>query len=131
MPKRRLSDEQIDVMAGLRERGWSLARISEYFAERGTVVSAGSIAWQCLRVGADVPLRLQGSTFQPTEDYVRNGHTVRPYSAADDALLLALDCQNFPIAVIARRMDRKANSIRGRLMTLARREARAEQREAA
>ncbi|WP_339543485.1 hypothetical protein, partial [Pseudomonas sp. JAI120] len=65
------------------------------------------------------------------EPYNRGGHIVRPFSAADDALLLTLEAQGINIAEIARRISRKPNSVKGRLMTLARRDARAELREAA
>ncbi|RUN77292.1 hypothetical protein [Sphingomonas sp. TF3] len=129
--RRRLSDDQIDEMARLRERGWSSERIAAHFGEQGVSISANAINWQCLRVGADAPLKFQGRCTQPTEPYNRGGHIVRPFSAADDALLLTLEAQGINIAEIARRISRKPNSVKGRLMTLARRDARAELREAA
>lgn len=125
--KRILSDAQIDEMIELRERGWSATRIAAHFTEQGTPISAGSIGWQCLRVGADAPPRLQGANTQATKPYLRNGRVVKPFSPEDDTLLKVLDMQGFNISVIARRMNRGANSIRGRLYTLARRDARAEQ----
>ena len=51
--------------------------------------------------------------------------------SADAAELLTLEAQGINIAEIARRISRKPNSVKGRLMTLARRDARAELREAA
>lgn len=127
--KRILSDEQIDEMCALREKGWGTARIAEHFTAAGTPISEGSVSWQCLVNGADVPPRLRGKSTQASAPYRRNGKLVRPFSAGDDALLRVLDMQGFPIATIARRLDRQPNSIRGRLATLARKDARAEEAE--
>lgn len=127
MAKRILSDAQIEEMAELRERGWSCQRIADYFTANGTPISVGSVNWQCLRVGADAPPPLRGTLTQPTVTYQRNGRVVRPFTAQDDALLRVLDMQGIKISVIARRMRRGANSIRGRLYTIARRDARAEE----
>lgn len=127
MSKRILSDDQIEKMADLRERGWSCRRIADHFTANGTPISVGSVSWQCLRVGADAPPQRRGKLTQPTETYERNGRIVRPFTEDDDALLRVLDMQGFKISVIARRMRRGSNSIRGRLYTLARRDARAEE----
>ena len=56
----------------------------------------------------------------------RGDHVVRRFMPDDDARLLALDAEGLGHSAIGRAMGRPANSIRGRLMTLARREARAE-----
>ncbi|MBL4641576.1 MAG: hypothetical protein JKX86_07115 [Verrucomicrobiales bacterium] len=125
--KRILSDAQIDEMCALREKGWGTRRIAEHFTNAGTPISEGSVSWQCLVNGADAPPRLRGKSAQASAPYRRNGHLVRPYSADDDALLRILDMQGCPVAVIARRLARKPNSIRGRLATLARQDARAEE----
>ncbi len=57
---------------------------------------------------------------------MRNGHPVRRYSAEDDAKLLAMEAEGKRIAEMARALGRQSNSVRARLMTLARHEARAE-----
>lgn len=113
----------------LREKGWGIVRIAEHFAQCGSPISANAINWQCMKVGADPPLRHWGKHTQAAEPYSRNGNVVKPYSAAEDALLVELDIQGFKLSVIARRMGRRTNSVKGRMMTLARREQRAEQRE--
>lgn len=124
--KRILSDAQIDEMCELREKGWGIDRIAAYFTAQGTPISGKAINWQCMKNGADAPPRLRGRHTQPTAPYRRGNHIVRPYSSEDDALLRVLDQQGFSVAVISRRMGRKPNSIRGRLITLARMDARAE-----
>ncbi|HEY0149878.1 MAG TPA: hypothetical protein VGB70_12855 [Allosphingosinicella sp.] len=122
-----LSDTQIEEMCRLRERGWSPKRIAEHFTAAGTKISGSAINWQCMKNGADAPPRLRGRPHQKSAAYQRNGHVVRPYSEADDALLRVLDMRGVKIGEIARRLDRKSNSVRGRLLTLARRDARAEE----
>lgn len=129
--KRILSEAQVEEMAALRERGKSAGQIAEYFAKQGVKVSEGAIHWQCLRVGADAPMRLRGKSTQPSAPYQRGNHIVRPFTAEDDALLRVLDMQGFKLSVIARRMGRGPNSIRGRLLTLARLDAREEDKAAA
>jgi len=124
--RRILSDAQLEEMCSLRERGWGVDRIAAYFTERGTSISGNAINWQCMRLGADTLPKFRGKHSQPEEPYRRGGHIVRPYTPEDDALLTALDIQGTRICVIARRMGRAPNSIRGRLLTLARREARRE-----
>lgn len=121
-----LSDEQIEEMAFMREEGVSLVAIAAHFTKTGTPISDRALHWQCLRVGADSPPEKWSKLFQPTKQYFRNGHLVRPFTPEDDALLLALDLQGFNQSVMARRLSRKPNTIKGRLMTLARRDARRE-----
>lgn len=124
--KRILSDAQIDEMCDLREKGWGIGRIAEYFSEQGTPISPNAINWQCMKAGADAPPKLRGKHTQPSGPYLRGRHIVRPYTPEDDTLLRVLEMQGFKIAVISRRMHRAPNSIRGRLLTLARMDARAE-----
>lgn len=126
--KRILSDAQIEEMCALRERGWGIDRIAQHFTQQGTKVSASSINWQCLVHGADTVAKFRGKHTQPTEPYQRGAHVVRPFTKEDDALLRVLDLQGFKISVIARRMGRQPNSVRGRLLTLSRMDARAEDR---
>ncbi|BBF70222.1 hypothetical protein SBA_ch1_24220 [Sphingomonas bisphenolicum] len=126
--KRILSDQQLDEMAALRERGWSIDRIAEYFTAAGTPISASSINWQCMRVGADAPPRLRGKHTRPGAPYVRYGFTVRPWTDEDDALLVELEVAGKKMREICRRLGRANSSVRGRLLTLARRDARREEK---
>lgn len=127
MGRRILSDEQIDEMAELRERGWSYARIARHFTTRGTPVSVGSVSWQCLRVGADLPAERRVSAYQRAVTSVRGGKLVRAFTQDEDRRLLELEASGASGAEMARALDRGGNSIRGRLYTLARHEARAEE----
>lgn len=130
--RRILSDPQIEQMIALRERGWSPERIANHFTESGTAISRGSISWQCLIHGADVPAKFRNKpVIENRPPFQRGDHLVKPYSSEDDTLLRVLDMQDFSIAVISKRMGRRPNSIRGRLATLARRDARAEEAQAA
>jgi hypothetical protein len=122
-----LTDGQIAEMSALRERGWSCARIAEHFAAKGTRVSQGAVAWQCLRAGADAPLRLRGRSHPAAQPYMRNGRQVRPYTASDDVKLLEMEAAGSTLAAMSKALGRKNNSILGRLMTLARQQARAEE----
>lgn len=124
--KRILSEEQLDEMACLREGGATYERISRHFARKGVTISANALHWQCLRMGADAPPEKRREGTQRTEPYQRGSHVVRPFSPDDDAVLRVLDMQGFKVGVMARRLGRRENSIRGRLMTLARRDARQE-----
>ncbi|MBO9380295.1 hypothetical protein GG804_26370 [Sphingomonas histidinilytica] len=124
--RRILSDAQIEKMAELRERGWSFHRIAAWFTENGTPISAGAINWQCLRVGADAPPRFWGPSPKMPRSYQRNGRAVRAFTSEEDARLLELERSGVNYAEISRRMNRPPNSIRGRLYTLARIEAREE-----
>ena len=123
---RKLSDKQIVEMAQLREKGWSLRRIANYFAARGTTISESALGWQCLRVGADLPPERQGRNFTP-KPIVRNGRLVIPFTPEEDDRLLELEAAGAAHSQIGRELGRCQNSIRGRLMTLARAEARREQ----
>lgn len=124
-----LTQAQLDQIAELREqRGLSAARIAAIVG-----CSQGSVSWALLRIGVDIhtdkplpPIPAQPTSVQ------RNGHVVRRFTQADDEVLLKLEAEGLNPGEIGRRMDppRQPNSIRGRLMTLARREARAEAQQA-
>lgn len=123
MPARKYTDEQIDLVIQLREKGWSYARISQR-----TGMSQGSIYWYCLRDGAEPPN--SAGPVRPVAEmpmtYKRGGHTIRRYTAAEDATILRLRASGMSLKKIGERLGRPHNSIMGRLMTLARHQARAE-----
>jgi hypothetical protein len=125
-----LNEAQLDEMAELRERGWTMARIQRHFERKGVAVSRGVIAWQCLRMGADLPPGRRRPSAQRDRHYERRGRVVRPFSPDEDAQLIALEAKGLPLSRIAREIGRANNSIRGRLMVLAMREARAEEAQA-
>ncbi|CAD7336112.1 hypothetical protein FIM10_04180 [Sphingomonadales bacterium 56] len=125
--RRILSDEQLAEMAELRERGWGLGRIAEHFTKAGTPISKSSINWQCMRVGADAPPHLRGHQRAPREIYWRNGTPCRPWTEADDRQLLELEMTGISVMEITRRLGRSNSSVRGRLLTLSRHDARREE----
>lgn len=55
---------------------------------------------------------------------------MRAFTPDEDARLLAMEAEGVKRSVMARRLGRKPNSVRGRLMVLARHEARREAAEA-
>lgn len=127
--KRILNDEQIDEMIEMREAGKSDLQIALHFAAQDTTISPQAINWQCLVHGADRPAhrRHRRNPAPPPTTYVRGGVVVRQFTPAEDRQLLELEAAGQTYSEIGRAMGRKSNSIRGRLMTLARRQAREEE----
>lgn len=122
MPARRFTPEQHEQMAEMREKGRTYGQIALAFG-----CSESTAYWICLKYGADRP----GS--QPLEPRARgpevvqrNGRAVRRYSAEEDAQLLALASEGKGDSEIGKLIGRRPNSVRARLMTLARHEARSE-----
>lgn len=121
MAARKYSDEQLNEAAELREAGMSLGAIAKRLG-----MSSGAVNWHCLRLGADTPQR---SKRQPQGPMVmqRSGHTVRRFTPDEDRKIREMAQQGAGASAIARSLGRKHNSIIGRLMTLARQEARNEE----
>jgi transcriptional regulator with XRE-family HTH domain len=113
---------QREAVADLRgERGWTIKKIAEHLG-----VSIGAVSYRCLIEG----IERAGHTPPVTEwtgpmIVKRGSYFVRRFSPAEDRDLLALEAQRLSHAEIGRRIHRRANSIKGRLATLARRDERA------
>lgn len=122
MPARKYTDEQLDKAAEMRERGLSHAQIGKALG-----MSRGCVSWHCLRLGADSP-KTCNSPFTDNRPMVmrRNGHVLQRFTEDEDRQLLKLEASGISIAQISRSLGRKPNSVKGRLMTLARRESRSE-----
>ena len=112
----------------MRERGKSFGQIQRRLLTRGIKLSTSAISWHCLRLGADLPPEKRQRMPTRTTPVRRGGYLVRPFTPAEDERLLDLSAEGKRICEIARAFGgtRQHNSIIGRLMTLARREARAE-----
>jgi len=116
------SPEKIEHAVALREQGLTYNAVAAR-----TGMSRGAVLYHCLKLGAESP-RDQG----PSREYRgptivrRGGHVVKRFTPAEDRQLLALARDGVTPAVIARRLNRAPHSVTGRLMTLARREAREE-----
>lgn len=123
MPKRLTDAERERIVALREEKGWTYAAIA---AELG--ISCGAVQWVCLRAGADSPVGNPKLSPVPTraKRIRRGGHVVRPFTAGEDAQLLDLEARGKGVTEIARILGRRHNSVAGRLATLARRAARAE-----
>ena len=123
MAPRKYSDEQLTEAAELRETGMSCAAIAKRLG-----MSVGSVSWHCLRLGADSP-NTTGNTSKPTGpmEVTRGDHVVRRFTESEDARLIEMERAGWRICDMAQALGRKPNSVRGRLMTLARHEARLEQ----
>lgn len=122
-----LSDAQLIELAELREQGWTQARIARHFTDAGTPISEGIVHWWALQMGADLPPERRHAQRPPERPYQRGSVIVRPFTPEEDAILIRLEQQGVGYMDIARRLDRRRNSIVGRLMTLARRDARQEE----
>jgi len=117
--KRILSDDQLDRMAEMRERGLSYAQIAAQFTSEGTAIKPVTIRWQCLRLGAFPPGKTHPNVGVPCSP------RGRPFTPEEDALLLEMDRAGYRRAEIARTLKRKHNSVVGRFYTLARIDAQA------
>lgn len=125
MGRRKVTDRQVAEMCELREAGNTFGQISRRFAARGVEISESAISWHCLIQGADAPPpQRQASKIEPGTVMKRGRHVVRTFTEAEDELLLKLEAEGLTRTEIGRRLNRKHNSIIGRLATLARREER-------
>lgn len=121
--RRKYGDDLVNQAAALREAGWPIRQIAEKLG-----MSESAVDWHCIRLGADAPSRQWAAPRAPGPQQMQRGnHVVRRFTSDEDAQLLDLVDQGLPRAEIARRLNRRLNSIQGRLMTLARHEAREEE----
>lgn len=122
MAARRFTIEQHEGMAAMREAGRSYGQIALAFG-----CSESTAYWICLKLGADLPdaKPLQPRAAGPAV-VQRGDHAVRRFTAEDDAQLLALASEGKGYSAIGKLIGRRPNSVRARLMTLARHEARSE-----
>lgn len=119
MGRRKYTDEQIDRAVALREEGKSLAQIA-----RVTGMGKAAVDWYCLKYGVGTPGRAPAQNkINATPSYIRNGFQVRGYSAEEDTRLVEWSISGRNPTEIARMIGRTANSVRNRLMTLARHDA--------
>lgn len=123
-----LTDADKQEAAELRERGLTYGQMRRRFASRGIAVSQGALSWACLQLGADLPPERRKTAPRRTGPMKRGNHVVRPFTPEEDAELSRLAVGGLGATEISRRLGtgRAANSITGRLLTLARQQARAE-----
>lgn len=122
MPGRKYSDAQLHQMADMREAGSSYREIARVMG-----MSSSAVSWHCLRLAADRPdAKPLGPRARGPQSMSRGSHTVRRFTASEDELLIVMDLAGARVCDIARALGRRSNSVRGRLMTLARHDARLE-----
>lgn len=122
MPAPKYTRDQTQTAADLRERGWSCDRIAAKLD-----MTRGAVAYHCLRQGADVPPSQRTKTPNNTVKRMRRGnHVVRRFTPDEDAKIVDMACRGIGPSAIGRVIGRPHNSIKGRLMTLARNQERAE-----
>ncbi len=122
--KVQLPREKIEAAVRMREEtGASYARIARKYG-----CSPGAIAWHCLKEGADAPNArpLSGEIKGPLV-VTRGNHTVRRFTPQEDESIESLLAEGKTTWEIAKAIGRPFNSTRGREMTLARRQRRAEE----
>ena len=121
-----LTQDELDRIVAMREKGYGYAVIGKTIG-----CSPGAVSWHCARLGVEPPkiqwplrvLRV-GSNLPTT--YERKGRTVRLFTPEEDQTLLQMREDGHSITEICKKLDRRSNSVIGRLMALARREARNE-----
>lgn len=119
MPAPKYSEETLEKMTAMRERGSSYQAIANRLN-----MSLGSVYWHCLRLGVEKPgqPKIKGNIGPMTVQ--RGDHVVRRFSPQEDERLQEMALAGETVSEIARTLNRKHNSVKGRLMTLARRDER-------
>ena len=117
MPGPKYTQAQQDRAAEMREAGATYTRI-----EKVTGIKATSAHWICLKLGAHPPHARPARTRGPMVT-TRGGHVLRRFTPEEDALIQKERTRGASVSEIARQIGRKPNSVRGRLMTLARHDA--------
>lgn len=125
---RKFSDETIRQICEMRERGLSSGIIQRKLACQDVQISHGAIHYYCLVNGADLPVaKRKAFNGTPGQIIPRGNHVVRRFTPEEDVQLRALSLQGLTYVEIAKITGRRHNSVRGRLATLARHDARQEE----
>lgn len=122
MAVRRLTKGLLEHAIEMREAGVSVRQIA-----REIGCSQGALRWQFLKLAVDPPKPppVWPDYYLKVPQINRGNHVVRAFTPDEDARLLELERQGLGDSAIGRALDRRPNSVRGRLMTLARQEERA------
>lgn len=117
MPARKYSEEQIEAVLEMRERGLSYGQI-----EMKTGVNQATVYSHCLRLGAEPPepAKLRSVPTAPTS-YTRNGKTVRLFTEQEDRQVMRMAIDGVSSRQIAAKLDRLPHVIRGRIAAIERR----------
>lgn len=118
----KFTDDDFMIMADMRERGFTQEQIA-----RGFNCSANNIHWHCLKQGIEGSRlgRTQPPAKEPTQ-VKRGNHVVRRFTEAEDKILREMSERGAKVHEMAKALNRRPNSIDGRLMTIARHDERAD-----
>jgi hypothetical protein len=122
MGKPVITEAHVDRIVELGEAGKSdefiVGRLKHEF---GVNVSASAVHWHRIKHCAEPADRTRVPPV-PTEPRIerRGDHIVRRFTQAEDAELLALEAQGLNDNQIGKRIGRRPNSVRGRLLILSR-----------
>lgn len=119
MPGKKYTEEQINQVLELRERGLSYGQVAIK-----TGVHYKSVQRYCLHNGVDAPGEPMIHKGPP--EYFRNGKKVTFFTPEEDALIVKWDMEGMFRSEMAKRLNRAPSSIKNRLASLARQEARKE-----
>lgn len=122
MAKKRVTADVKEAIVDLRLQGLSYGMIATKLDLTPKLVS-----WHCLALAVEGPQ--PGKSWDAIRGPAvvqRGSHLVRRFTPGEDRRLLEMEGAGETLAQIARALNRKSNSIRGRLMTLARRDERRE-----
>ncbi|QEH36585.1 Sigma-70, region 4 [Aquisphaera giovannonii] len=122
--RRRLTEDEIEEIVRLRELGHSYEWIGKKLG-----CSRETVSWHCCRLGVEPPKSAWRSWDGIKGPAVtkRGNHLVRRFTPEEDQIALEMRSSGATISEIARKLNRRVNSVIGRLNALARREARREQ----
>lgn len=120
-PRRNFTDDQLSDIAEMREGGRTYSVIAAKYD-----CSPGLVRWHCLKLGADDPKGPSRPASKMPMVTMRNGRAVRRYTESEDATLLRMRSEGATFKAIGLELDRRTNSLIGRLLTIGMNEQRRE-----
>lgn len=130
-PKTKIPEDLMPELEQRRSQGQSLGQLVRFLGRHGVTISESALSWQLLRNGIDLPKRRhQAARFQPGVTYTRPDGTIcRTYTPEEDKIIRHFGAKGWRQSRITRALkrcgyERKPHSVLGRLMTLARHDAR-------
>ncbi len=115
-----MTPEKLATIERMRSAGRSYRAIGNAIG-----MSPGAVSWYCLANAIEPPNPRKPVAEMRGPLVMRRGeHEIRRFTEDEDRRLVALSKRGFSYGHIAQQIGRKPNSVRGRLMSLARREER-------
>ncbi|MDF1506215.1 hypothetical protein, partial [Roseisolibacter sp. H3M3-2] len=113
MSRAKLTRDQVDELAALREQGWSYGALAARYG-----ITQGAVHYRCLSEGALSPRAVRLGRCNHGGEQRGFGGRCRQFSSSEDAQLLALRRKGSSVPAIARELGRANTSVRIRLLTL-------------